>query len=162
MGKIKFLIFGLFFCLTGCSSNDSNENEIIYSNNQIQVLKTIKGHWYDTQFSQIVNGIHVNPTIIAFNEIYETPIAVNDGGNYVYTKHGNCRFTYPYDGVSENYVLCGFYISPDGKTLDLRYSDNNKLFHYYKISIINDKEILLHQNGLSLPYRFIKMDNPPK
>lgn len=161
MGKIKLIVLASLLCLVGCSK-DSGENETFYTNDQIHIFETIKGYWYDTQFSQIVNGHHVNPTKIAFSDILEKPFTVNDGNTYIYTKHGNCRFTYPFDGVSEEYVLCGFYVSPDGKTLDLRYNDSNKLFHYYKISIINDKEIHLHQNGLSLPYKFVKMDNPPK
>lgn len=164
MGKIKFIIILLIIGFLGCSKNSEKQTESFYTENQIRVFDVLKGHWYDTQFSQIVNGQHVNSTKISFGDIYEKPYTISNGETYIYTRHGDCRFTHPYNGVGvdEEYVQCGFYVSPDGKTLDLRYNENNKLFHYYAISIVNNKEIHLHQNGLSLPYIFIKMENEPK
>ena len=153
-------MLAMFVALAGCSK-DSDEQQ--YTSEQQQVFDVFNGEWYDTQFSTVVNDKHVNCAIIAFGDHQDKPMDIYDNnGEYKYTKHGECRFYLPFDGESEKYIQCGYYVSPNGKTLDLRNESDNSLYHYYEISIKSETEMYLHQNGLSLPYIFVKSEKITK
>lgn len=160
MGKFKIILFTILVALVGCTK-DSEELQS-YTLTQLKVFNVFNGEWYDTQFSNIVNGQHINPTRIIFGDNYSAPIDIYEGTLYKFTSHGNCRFYLPFDGVEEEYIQCSYYVSPDGTTLDLHNKSNNKLYHYYNITIESDTKVRLHQNGLSLPYIFVKLDKATK